>query len=150
MQSIASRGLLPNAVSPAQETDVNLVKAAMGGDLPLILCLSQPDNPVPSSANGLCIQLAVCTSHLPDRVGIDWSYASMWNLVEILSEEDPSMSLECVFLETFRRRGSIVVYDPIAPDNLLVRLQHSSVTEPWTWPRLLTVDDYASLHRAAV
>lgn len=83
--------------------------------------------------------LAVRNTDLPARIGIDWSFPSCGELVDILKAERPERDSADIFAEVVRRRGSVVSYDPIPLEMLRVRLKDSPPADPDKWPHLSQV-----------
>lgn len=80
--------------------------------------------------------LAVRNADLPARIGIDWSFPSCGELVDILKEETPERDSADIFAEVVRRRGSVVSYEAIPLHILRVRLKDSSPNDPYEWSLL--------------
>jgi len=139
LESIRVRGLLPRFIEFAADADPVVVMKAFGGVRPAMVCLTTPHSPVHGSHEGASVVFAISTTDLPEAVCLDWSYSGTWRLPDTLTLEN-CVSTEEAFLETFRRRGSVVVCDPIPPSKLRVRLATSIARDPSGWPSLLAAD----------
>jgi len=84
--------------------------------------------------------LAVGNEHLPDLIGLDWSYSGAWNLACIIKSDAPKMSDAQVFCEVVRRWGSVVSYDGIPASALRVRCNEMKEDDPAEWPDLTSVE----------
>lgn len=89
--------------------------------------------------------LAVGKEHLPDLIGLDWSFGGVWNLAAIIQNDTPEMTDQLVFREVVRKRGSVVSYDGIPASALRVRCNGSPENDPATWPALPSAER-ADLH----
>jgi hypothetical protein len=61
-------------------------------------------------------RLAVRSADLSDRIGFDWSFPYSWSLANVLADQ----GLRAAFIEVARRAGSVVTYDAIPANRLLV------------------------------
>jgi hypothetical protein len=84
--------------------------------------------------------LAVAGAHLPDLIGLDWSYDGTWTLPDIIKGDTPDMPDDQIFCEVVRRRGSVVSYSGIAVPPLRVRSTGLPEGDPESWPALTSVD----------
>lgn len=107
-----------------------------------IICLHPKGSSlIPRGSAGTArIRLALGKIDLPTRIGLDWSYASCWNLARLIQDEHGG-SDDSIFLEVVRRSGSIVCYDDILPGKLRLCCKDSDENDPCTWPLLGDASD---------
>ncbi|APO56893.1 hypothetical protein LUI11_33505 [Bradyrhizobium diazoefficiens] len=85
------------------------------------------------------IRFVIRSSSLPEMVGPDWSYDD--GLPTMLRESDPTITPEQIMLDFARRRGSIVAYSAVSPENLMVCAIGCDEIDPAKWPFLPDVLD---------
>lgn len=136
LDSIRSDGLVPYTTGTVSGINVATIAAAFGGEVPSILCLSSPVDPLNPMQAGPWIQLAVRTRDLPEWVLLDWSFEASWHLPDVLLDDGTCREPERAILETFRRHRSIAVIAPIPACNLRIRLVGSAGQDPSDWPLL--------------
>lgn len=142
LADIIATGLRPSPQSPAADVDPSCLARTLNGRRPEILCLKPPESKL-SLGGKRFIEFAVSTAELPLPLGLDWSYGACWTRAKNLRMDCPSAPLPEVFVTVVASYGSVVVYDSIAPEQLLVRVQNSE-EDPAHWPPLsdvVSVDD---------
>lgn len=136
LDRIRSDGLVPYTRGTDNRIKVATIAAAFCGEVPSILCLSLPVDPLNPMQPGPWIQLAVRTRDLPERVLLDWSFGVSWLLPDVLLDDGTCKEPERAILETFRRHRSIAVIAPIPASSLRIRLVGSAEQDPSEWPLL--------------
>ena len=135
------KGLLPNADARPPEPVIKAFGPASSG----IICVSPfgVDIVPPAVQEGPFICLAFSNETLPDRIGLDWSYDGAVGLARVLREERATAPIGDIFVEAVKRRGSMVLYDPIEPSALRVFTSGCPPHNPERWPTLIEVVDSA-------
>lgn len=80
------------------------------------------------------MSFAVAAEHLPDQLGLDWSYA--WHLVLQQLGENRSWSVEEATLVIANEYGSIASCLPIEAKNLRVFCEGNRPADPLSWKPL--------------
>lgn len=139
--SIRKTGLLPNADARPPEPVIE----AFGPASSRIICVSPfgVDIVPPAVQEGPFICLAFRNEALPIRIGLDWSYDGAVGLARVLREERPTAPIGEIFVEAVRRRGSMVLYDPVEPSALRVFTKSCPPHNPERWPTLTEADNSA-------
>lgn len=149
LDSFVARGLVPAALACALDVDKDELRSVLGGSIPDIVCLTTPIQPVLGAHGGPLVQFAVQTRDLPGVLSLDWSMAGTWSLPDILLGDRSCATLDEAFIETFRRRRSIVVTQCIHAEFLRVRTLTSVASDPACWPKLLATAP-EDIYRGAV
>lgn len=90
--------------------------------------------------------LAIYFEHLPQKIGLDWSYS--WDIVVGRFALHPDLTIDCFVSRIVREFGSLVSYEAVAAINLRVCTMGASPTDPSCWPNLVsTPDDQVYPHR---
>jgi hypothetical protein len=84
-------------------------------------------------------QVALDSSALPVRLGLDWSFPYNWNLATIVKNDFPHWETAQVFANVAHRSGSVATYDAVPAANLLVRPNGAEGWDPTGWPNLRDV-----------
>ena len=91
------------------------------------------------------VTLAINSEHLPQKIGLDWSYS--WEIVEGRFELYAELSIERFVSRIAHEFGSIVSYEPIQAKNLRIHTKCAPPTNPSHWPYLLeTADELVCRH----
>src|ERR1700687_4080779 len=139
ISSIRERGLLPKADMTAPE----VVAKYIGRTAAAIICLNPlgADRTPPAVQEGQFACLAICREALPLRIGLDWSHAGGFGIAEVLRREQPARPANSIFVESAKRWGSIVAYDPIPAASIRAYGRGCMPHDPAQWPFLKTVKD---------
>lgn len=86
------------------------------------------------------MSLAIAATNLPQRIGLDWSYS--WEIVtnsrmQLYSGDTPAQFAYRIANDL----GSIVSYEAIGPDHLLVRCKGQAKDQPLAWKPLQQAAD---------
>lgn len=88
-------------------------------------------------------RLAFESRELPKRLTSDWTYGTCnsekWRALR------PDLSLPEIIVKAVEERGSLVIYQSVEVDRLLVRCK-TSTASPCSWPRLVDVANAEILH----
>jgi hypothetical protein len=85
--------------------------------------------------------MAVCSSDLPLRIGIDPSHASTTDTAADQRRLHPTWSNASIFIDLAHRLGRFVSHDLIRPSVIRVFTEGSSRYDPETWPLLVDTDE---------
>lgn len=80
--------------------------------------------------------VAVQNVNLPANVGVDRSYTGFAELIDILKNERPDRDNADIFAEVVYRRGCIISFDAVPPENLRLWDGKSPIDVPAGWPQL--------------
>lgn len=137
--SIRTEGLLPKRDKAAPD----LVAKYVGETASDIICLNPLGaDVVPQPVQGgLFACLAICREALPHRIGLDWSYDGGFEIAEVLKAENPARLASGIFVESIKRWGSVIAYDPIPAASLRAYCRNCMPHDPARWPFLTTVTE---------
>ena len=137
--SIRESGLLPKADMVAPEVVVKY----LGRTASEIICLNPlgADSTPPAVQEGPFACLAICREALPLRIGLDWSHGGGFGIAEVLRAEQPTRPANSIFVESAKRWGSIVGYDPIPAASLKVYARGCMPHNSAQWPLLTALRD---------
>lgn len=138
-ESIRLGGLQPSLIRVATEVDLHFLATRFDGTVPPVTCLANPKKPVAHSQEGPVIALAIRTADV-QRLYLDWTFGSVWNLANILVSDGECSTPEGVMTELLERGRSIVILEVVPPALLRVRATHSAADRADSWPFLLDVD----------
>lgn len=136
---IRSRGLLPNRDKAPPPSVVKYLGDSAGS----IICLNPLGTDIvpPAVQQRPFVCLALSIEALPPQLSLDWSYDSAFEIAEILRKDNPQQPADDIFLESVKRRGSIVVYASIPRDALRVCCKERDPHNPSSWPWLINTTD---------
>jgi hypothetical protein len=90
---------------------------------------------------GPFVCLAVVNEDLPFRLSLDWSYDGAFGIANVLLADNPDLAATEIFVQSAKRWGSIVVYDPIPSRALRAYCHGYFPHDPAHWPELSAVQD---------
>jgi len=138
VNAIATEGLLPSYPAGPNDSHMDWVRQAIGVSQPGIVCV-KPNRSLISFGDGRArVLLAIESTFLPDRIGVDWSFGGYWHYVDQKRLQHPEWPIESVFLDAFEYFGSMALYDPISATAIRVRTKTSS-ENPESWPNVMSV-----------
>jgi hypothetical protein len=83
------------------------------------------------------LRLAVHRDDLPSQIGLDWSYDTVFDLADVLHDENPQRDPVEIFVEVVDRRGSVACYEPIPVAALRYHVEGLPTDDPSEWPKLI-------------
>lgn len=84
--------------------------------------------------------MAVPRNALPDLITVDWTFGGTWGLASIIKKDAPSLSMDEIFCEVVRRRGSVAIYQTLRPNLVHVWTSGRPADDPSKWPVLVDTD----------
>ena len=90
--------------------------------------------------NEKLFQLGLEPADLPVRLGVDWSFDRPWERAAELRAQYPHRDIGEIFAHVAESYASFLVYDPIPPEALVVRLKGQPHNDPKDWKPLLQSD----------
>jgi len=138
--SIKRKGLLPFKPDGYIGDAPDIVLSELGLGSEKIVCLW----PLDCSVAGLALsknhrfRLALNSTDLPNRIGLDWSFPHSWNLRGITKAAYRQKVAADVFVYVVDGTGSVACYDPISPRLLRVCPKGAGLnSDPSKWPPLV-------------
>jgi hypothetical protein len=142
LPSIRREGLRPTMPDGYFLRDLpDVVREAIGQGAERVVCL-WPQGALPMNVDKAApldpdppemVRLALRATDLCRRVGLDWSYPYSWGLAEQIRADSPNMDSSAVAVDVARRSGSIVSYDVIPAQALLICPPGGDVSDPSKW-----------------
>jgi hypothetical protein len=139
-RSYQTNGLQPR--DPYRDDDGPKVETTTNETARRVVCLRPIDSFQSEPKRGdRQFLMAVRSSELPPRIGIDLSHASATDTAADQRRLHPTWSNASIFIDLAHRLGSFVSYDLIKPSVIRVFAEGSSRYEPDTWPLLVDADE---------
>lgn len=132
IREISQQGLQPRRQSPAMGAHSDPIFGELNIERE-ILCLRPLKAVLKPGIEDRSYTLAVNATHLPARIGVDWSYDPCWvKLIEFAENCEPAEALYKVGL----KYGSIVTYDHIPAEHLRIWSEGAPNDDPAQWLKL--------------
>jgi hypothetical protein len=139
-RSYQADGLQPR--DPYRDDDGSKTETTTIETTRLVVCLRPIDSFQSEPKRGdRQFLMAVCSSDLPLRIGMDLSHTSTTDTATDQRRLHPTWSNASIFIDLAHRLGTFVSYDLIRPSVIRVFADGSSRYDPETWPLLVDTDE---------